>query len=126
MLFLKGLARGLKLKLKLLYIDETAFKLINSNYYQWREKNELIFGGAEKELKKQLNMIAEMDGDKIIDYQLENNPINSQKFIKFLDKMFAKIGENNINNYLIIIDNAKCHISKTEKNYAIKKIKNID
>lgn len=38
--------------MKLLYINETTFKLRNNIYYQWRYKDEIIIIGAEKELKK--------------------------------------------------------------------------
>ena len=34
--------------------------------------------------------------------------------------MIEKIGENKIQNYLIIYDNAKCHISKSVKKFALE------
>ena len=36
--FIKGIVRGLHLGLKLIYINETGFKLANNNYFQWRRK----------------------------------------------------------------------------------------
>lgn len=118
--FLKGIARAIKLNLNLLYIDETAFKLTNNNYYEWRLSHETTIGGAENELKKQLNMILAIDGESIIHHKLENVPIDSKKFIGFLKEMIEKIGENKIQNYLIIYDNAKCHISKSVKKFALE------
>lgn len=82
--FLKVILRAIKLNLKILYIDETAFKLTNNNYYECRYKDELIIGGAENELKMQLNLILAIDEENIILYQFENNPINKLEFKKFL------------------------------------------
>lgn len=119
--FLKGILRAIKLNFIILYIDETVFKLTNNNYYEWRYKDELIIGGAENELKKQLNLILAIDGENIIHYQFENNPINKLEFKKFLERIIEKIGENKIKDYLIIYDNAKCHIAKLIKKFVLDK-----
>ena len=65
-------------------------------------------------------MILAIDGESIIHHKLENVPIDSKKFIGFLKEMIEKIGENKIQNYLIIYDNAKCHISKSVKKFALE------
>ena len=119
--FLKGILRAIKLNFIILYIDETVFKLTNNNYYEWRYKDELIIGGAENELKKQLNLIFAIDVENIIHYQFENNPINKLEFKKFLERIIEKIGENKIKDYLIIYDNAKCHIAKLIKKFVLDK-----
>jgi hypothetical protein len=110
--FIKGIARAINLGLKLLFVDETGFKLSNNNYYQWRKKEDLIFGGAQNNLKKKLNMILAINDEKIVNCLLTNESINHKNYIDFLKEMIYKIGKNNIRNYLIIIDNAKYHIDK--------------
>ena len=118
--FLKGISRAFKLEMKLIYIDESSFKLSNNNYYQWRSENEIILGGAENELKKQMNMILGIDEEKIVHYKLINDTINSDIFCRFLEEMISKIGKHDMKNYLIIMDNAKCHISKKTKKFCLK------
>ena len=88
--FIKGIVRGLHLGLKLIYIDETGFKLANNNYFQWRKKDELIFAGAECDIKRQLNMILAFDDEKIVHSYLTNNSINHKNYIEFLTEMIIK------------------------------------
>ena len=119
--FIKGIVRSLVFDLKLLFIDETAFKLANNNYFTWRKRGETIIGGAENNLRKQMNMISAIDDKSIVHYKIVDKPINNEIFKKFIDEMIVKIGTANIKNYLIIFDNAKCHIAKSTKKYLIEK-----
>lgn len=119
--FIKGIVRALTFDLKLLFIDETAFKLANNNYYCWRKRDEVVIGQAENNLKKQMNMIAAIDDQNIVHYKIVKDPINNIIFKEFINEMLEKIGTGNIPNYLIIMDNAKCHIAKSTKKYMIDK-----
>ena len=119
--FIKGIVRGLSLQFKLLFIDETAYKLVNNNYYNWRKKDEMVIGGAENDLKKQLNMISAIDDTNVVHYKFSDNPVNNKVFKNFMNELCEKIGQDNIKNYLIIFDNAKCHIAKTTKKFLIEK-----
>ena len=116
--FIKGIIRGLKQKLKLIFIDETGFQLINNNYYTWRDDD--ILGGPKKDMKKKINMILAVDDNKIINCKLLNESVNSINFLEFLDELKTKIGEENIKDYLLILDNAKYHLVKKVKEYALK------
>ena len=50
-LFIKGILRALIFGLKILFIDETSFKLNNANYYQWRKKR-AYFLRRKRRIKK--------------------------------------------------------------------------
>ena len=119
-LFIKGILRALNFGLKILFIDETGFKLNNANYYQWRKRKELISGGGKEELKKQMNMILGIDNNKIIHSMITDDTINHNIFIKFLEDLINKIGRNNIKKYIIVMDNAKCHIHRDVRKFALE------
>ena len=118
--FIKGIIRGLKQNLNLIFIDETGFQLNNNNYYTWRNYDEDILGGPKKDMKKKINMILAVDDNKILNYNLLNESVNSKNFLDFLDELKTKIGEINIKNYIIVLDNAKYHLEKSVKEYALK------
>ena len=118
-LFIKTIVRSLNFGLKILFIDETGFKLDNANYYQWRKKKDIISGGGKEELKKQINMILAIDNEKILYNMITDDSINHNNFIAFLNDLINKVGRNNIKNYIIVMDNAKCHIDKEVRKFAL-------
>ena len=61
-------------------------------------------------------MISATDDKNIMHYKIVDKPINNVIFKEFINEMISKIGAGNIKNYLIIFDNAKCHIAKSQKN----------
>ena len=97
----------------------------NNNYYQWRAKDELIFGGAKKKLKNKINLIMAINDGNIAYYYFTTEKINSQIMQKFFEDLLKKI-EDDINKYVIILDNASYHVSDDIQNYLYnKKIKKI-
>ena len=64
-------------------------------------------------------MIMAVDENSIIHYKLINETINNNIFKDFLEEMILKVGKDNIKNYILIMDNAKSHISKKIKKYSI-------
>ena len=71
-------------------------------------------------MKKKINMILAVDDNKIINCKLLNESVNSMNFLEFLDELKTKIGEENIKDYLLILDNAKYHLVQKVKEYALK------
>ena len=107
--------------LKLLFLDETGFQLLNNNYRQRVSNNQLVVGGAENNLKDKLNLIAAVDDLKVVHYKMMYETINQKNFIDFLDEIINKVGKNKIKDYLIVLDNAKYHITTKVKKFALKK-----
>ena len=66
-------------------------------------------------------MISAIDDSNVVYYKLVDKPINHIIFKEFFSELLEKIGEKNIKNYLIIFDNAKCHIAKSTKKYLMKR-----
>jgi hypothetical protein len=93
--------------------------LENNNYYIWGKKNEDIIGGASKNLKNKLNLILSINDEKIIHHYITKESITHNNFIEFLGEMKEKFNEEELKNYLIILDNAKFHLNKEVIKYAI-------
>ena len=74
----------------------------NNNFYTWLNYDEDILGGPKNDMKKKTNMILAVDDNKILNYKLLNESINSKNFLEFLDELKTKIGEMNIKNYIIV------------------------
>ena len=118
--FIKGILRSIKLGLKFIYIDETGFQLSNNNYYCWRTYKKEVFGNASIKLKERINLILAADDKKIIHYKILNKTVKQSDFIEFLEGLNTKICENEKKNYILIIDNAKCHLTEEVKNVVLK------
>jgi transposase len=65
-------------------------------------------------------MMMAVDENSIIHYKLINETINNKMFKDFFEEILLKFGKDNISNYILIMDNAKTHIAKKIKKYAIK------
>jgi len=112
-LFIKCISKSINNGLKFIFLDESGFQLENNNYFAWRKKNEDLTGGATKGLKIKLNLILAINDSKIIHYYyLTYEPINQINFLKFLEEMKNKIEPIELKNYIIILDNARFHLSK--------------
>ena len=86
------------------------------------EKNDdvIVETAMGDEIGKVVIANREIDEEKIVHYKLINDTINSDIFCRFLEEMISKIGKNDIKNYLIIMDKAKCHILKKTKKFYLK------
>jgi len=123
--FIKVILRCVKLGIKFIFIDETGFDLKNNKFYQWREKEELIYAGATKELKNRLNLIMGIDNEKVVNYQLTYKNIDTETMKSFFEASVEKLGDKKF-EYIIIMDNATYHVNESIKDFLIEnKIKTI-
>ena len=65
-----------------------------------------------KDCLKKLNLILAVSSNKILCYHLNEKNTNSNLFIQFLKDLFDKIPEESKKNKLVIMDNAKIHLTK--------------
>ena len=99
-IFIKVIIRSIKLGLKLIFIDETGFQLGNNNYYDWREYDELIFGGAKSDQKDRINLILAIDDEKILHQKLTKENIITKLMIVFLQNYWRKFQKKNLNTQI--------------------------
>ena len=114
-LFYKTVLRGLQIGLDIIYIDESGFQLINNKYSRWRLKEEEYPYGPKNNPLKKINLICAVSYNDILCYHLNENNTNNELFIKFLKELFEKIPEESKKDKLVIMDNAKFHLTKEVK-----------
>ena len=69
-------------------------------------------------------ILAVVKKEIILGYYFTNETIKSEEFIVFLKEVIEKLEEENINNYIFILDNATYYLSQDFKAYSkSKKIK---
>ena len=124
-LFLKSICRCLRLGLNIIYIDETGFSLNNTNLRMWRKKDEDIIGGSKTNSKNKINLIMAIDKKQIIYGQYYcNETITTDEFIGFLEELLNRLSEEEKQNSVFVLDNAKYHTSdKINKFVKEKKLK---
>lgn len=118
-IFIKLIFRVIKLGLNIIYIDETGMQLSNNNFYEWRAKEEIIFGGAKTELKERLNLILSISNEKVINYLFTYENIDTDIMLNFLKDLIEKLG-NKKYEYVLIFDNASYHVTKEIKSFLLK------
>lgn len=122
LLFLKGIIRSIKLELNLVYIDESGFCLNNTNGKVWRKNKEEILGGPKVNTKNRINLLLAINTKEIIYGQYyKNETITSNEFLDFLNELISRIDDNKIKNTIIILDNAKIHITENVKQFCKQK-----
>ena len=120
--FIKIISRALFLWLKLVFIDESGFRLKNSHYKTWVFDKEQIYSKNYNE--KKINLILAVSKDDILHYQIIKENTNSEIFINFMNKLIDKLKEKKIENFLFILDNFSGHLTlQLFKFYREKKIK---
>ena len=120
--FIKIISRALFLGLKLVFIDESGFRLKNSHYKTWVFDKEQIYSKNYNE--KKINLILAVSKDDILHYQIIKENTNSEIFINFMDHLIDKLKEKKIENFLFILDNFSGHLTlQLFKFYREKKIK---
>ena len=80
--FIKIISRALSLGLKLVFIDESGFRLKNSHYKTWVFDKEQIYSKNYNE--KKINLILAVSKDDILHYQIIKENTNSEIFINFI------------------------------------------
>ena len=50
-----------------------------------------------------------------------NKSLRHDAFIDFLKELVDKIGDKGINNYIIVMDNAKCHLHQNVKKFVTER-----
>ena len=120
--FIKIISRALFLGLKLVFIDESGFRLKNSHYKTWVFDKEQIYSKNYNE--KKINLILAVSKDDILHYQIIKENTNSEIFINFMDHLIDKLKEKKIENFLFILDNFSGHLTlQLFKFYREKKLK---
>ena len=62
-------------------------------------------------------MILAITTNKIINYLLTKENINSENFLKFIENTINKIDKNYLSNYIFIMDNLRVHLTKNVLSY---------
>jgi len=128
-LFLKGIAKGLKEGLEIIYLDETGCYLQNKNYYDWTGKNDIFIKGSEKNFKQKINIIAAIRLKEVLHYKILDSSVDSKNFGIFIDEIAMKLSDEEKRNALFVLDNASYHktkeVIKKFKTYKLKVITNI-
>ena len=120
-LFLKVLARAIKLKYVLVFLNESKLQQINSNFYCWKKRDEYIFNDIKNNQKANLIMAVSPNG--FIYYEINTENTNTSNFKLFFTNLINAIGEENKANYLFIMDNLPSHVSiEMKKFYQEKKV----
>ena len=115
--FLRTIIRSMELGLNIVYLDEVGFTLDNKNFYTWKKKDDFFYGGAKNNQKTKLNIILSIDENQILYGKFLNKNIDSDDFIQYMDEFFERINEEERKNMLVVMDNAKFHVSRKVKNY---------
>lgn len=107
--FLKVFNRGISLGLNFIFLDESGIFLYNNNYKNWVENNEEIYYNSGK--NKKLNLFLAVSPEKIIHHKFEKENTTSITFKNFFLEMLEKIGKNELQKYIFILDNCTSHLT---------------
>ena len=120
--FIKIISRALSLNLKLVFIDESGFRLKNNHYKNWIFDKEQIYKNNYND--KKINLILAVSKDNILHYQINKENTDSKIFKKFMNELIEKFKEKEIEKYLFILDNFSGHLTlELFEFYKEKKIK---
>ena len=107
--FLKIFCRAIRFGLKFIFLDESGFFLHNNHFRNWVEnKEEIYFYNIGN---KKLNLLLAVSNENIIHYKIQEENTNSYNFNKFMKELIEKIDKNDIQNYVVIMDNCSCHLT---------------
>ena len=88
----------------------------------WRKRNEYPYFHSSKKGRK--NIILAITDNKILLYELNNWANKSHDFLAFMKKLDNIIKDENLQDYLIVMDNFSIHLTTELKNfYKEKKMK---
>lgn len=119
--FIKIIERCLRLKMTIIYVDETSILSMNNNYRLWRHKNQEIYFDIPK--KERINLIMAIKENDVIHYSFNKENTNDKIFNEFMISLYNKIIDMKIGPYVIVMDNLSAHKTKKMINtYTDKKI----
>ena len=117
--FLNIFLRGLKLGANFIFIDESGFDLLNTNFRVWRSREKDYFSKVGK--KERLNLVMAVNNDRIIHYHLTNENTNSDNFLNFMNELYQNLNQNEKENSIFIMDNLTSHLTKPLFEFYYKK-----
>ena len=124
LLFYKTIVRGLFIGLNPIYLDESGFQLFNNKYYRWRKREDEFPYGPNGNVLEKSNMIIAVSADSILLYQINKKNTDNKIFEDFVENLIKKIPESQKENNIIIMDNAKFHLTENiKKKFQESKIK---
>ena len=107
----------------IIYIDECSFHGNNHKLRTWHDGNteEIVYHPGRF---KSFCLVAAMDEEKMVHYQLIDNTMKANDYQKFLDDLLKKLEENNLHlgpfqkkTHVLYMDNARTHTSKKFLDY---------
>lgn len=107
--FLKILLRSLSLGINPIFLDETGFYPDNKNFFTWRKQGQIIYHRLEN--KKKINLLMAVSNKKIYHYMITNENTNNKIFKTFIKELIDKMGDEEKQNNIIILDNLSCHLT---------------
>lgn len=117
-LFIKCIIRAINLNFRLIFIDESYFKIKNNNFRFWQDKNDPCHYGNENNNKS--NFLLAIGIDEIIHYKFTSQNTNSNLFIDFFKEIIQKISNNDLKKVIFIMDNLTSHCTDNFKKLIIK------
>ena len=121
--FIKAIAKFIKTDFELVFLDESKIELINNHYKCWRRKEESIFFSQNKKQKQ--NLILAITRDDIVYYEILDNNVNSNVFIKFIDNLANKLDSQQNHKFVLVMDNCTSHNSNDTIEYLDKRKINV-
>lgn len=112
-LFIKSMIRALSLNFNFVFLDESNFKLNNTNYRMWRSQNDFFHYGNIKRGKK--NFLLAIGVNEVIHYKLTSKNTNSLLFKKFFLDTIKKISKKERNTTIFVMDNLTSHLTNDIK-----------
>ena len=113
--FIEVIARALFLKMKIFCLEETNFQLENNDLRVFGEPDETLYlkslGGGRK------NLILAVSNEEILLYKKNNGTDRSSDFFEFMKILVEKINEEDLPNYLIVMDDCSIHLAKQLKDF---------
>ena len=104
---LKLVSRVLKIGGEIVYVDESAFYNINSNYKAWRKNDQDIHYDIKE--SKKINLILAVTSNKVVYYKMTNESTDGNAFKSFMSELYNKLSELEKKNYVFFLDNLSSH-----------------
>lgn len=95
---LKLVSRALKIGGEIVFIDESAFYYINSNYKAWRKNDQDIHYDIKE--SKKINLILAVTSNKVVYYKMMNESTDGNAFKSFMSELYNKLSELEKKNYV--------------------------
>ena len=114
-IFLNVILNALKLKLKIIYIDESNFQIQNNHLKIWRKRGELPYFKVGSPGRR--NIISAISNEELLLYQIDNGTNNSTTFLDFMKNLMEVLNEKSIADGLVVMDNCSIHLTKTLQDF---------